>query len=340
MQVFWSDDPEVLPIDTEPGVEVENIHKAVKKSMLPGCWVLTVCAFLQVIAFWTAIFNGGVSLMAHNYFLYLAAWAPVVLAAYGLRLVRYYRWHRLARQEAARGEFLENSKLSRKLEWSWLIVFMAGLLAVLVLDGDGRAWATVFYVLLYAAVIGGCNGLLRRFLKKRGYDGASCKRIMTRVTVVLILAAYGCTSLLAGVLEDRKAVEGYDLPMELSEFVQTDHETLVLEGSGSVLLDYIRVHQPRRDAESNGPELYYRLIRVKAGILYDTCLKAEMENLAYSRYEMKEADPAPWQAERVWVLSGGERDGYLLCYGDHIISLWPGWDMTADQKALVGSKFR
>ena len=48
MQVFYNEDPNPVPIETDPYLQVENIHKAMKRNFLPANLVLLLCGLFQL----------------------------------------------------------------------------------------------------------------------------------------------------------------------------------------------------------------------------------------------------------------------------------------------------
>ena len=37
LQIFYNEDPDAVPIETDPVLEIDTLHRAAKKSFLPGC---------------------------------------------------------------------------------------------------------------------------------------------------------------------------------------------------------------------------------------------------------------------------------------------------------------
>ena len=50
MQIFYNQSANPVPIDTDPVIEVQNIHKSMKKSGLLGYWLLMLSAVLQMVS--------------------------------------------------------------------------------------------------------------------------------------------------------------------------------------------------------------------------------------------------------------------------------------------------
>ena len=82
---------------------------------------------------------------------------------------------------------------------------------------------------------------------------------------------------------------------------------------------------------------------MKFPALYDLCkdsLLSVDEDLPeeYRNYYAA-ADSAPWgaaEAYRYYSHDGSPYNRFLLCYEDRIVTIWPSWEPTDEQMALVG----
>ena len=48
-QVYYNEDPQAVELDTDPGIQLEVIHRAMKKNFLPSYALLAVCAVMQIL---------------------------------------------------------------------------------------------------------------------------------------------------------------------------------------------------------------------------------------------------------------------------------------------------
>ena len=336
MQIFYNESANPVPIDTDPVIEVENIHKSMKKSVLSGYWLLMVSAMLQLISQGISFFDRPVSYLSYDMNLYFLFFWPSMLLMCLIRIICYHRWHRRAEKAAQEGIFLESAG-SQRLEACWAILALGGLALLLVF---GRSPLMVCTVILGVAVALGLIGtevFTREALKRKGYDAKANKiGTIAVAVVVMILIVAVVTPVVVTVLDNATEWRKDELPLKLSDLMDTEHGTLVMENTESALLGYVRTVQ-YTDQLGGGPELQYKLIHVKAKFLYDLCLNnLEMGNA----WELVPTGGAPWGAKRAWIcMDGEEAGGYILCYDDYILDIWTGWDMTAEQMAIVGNIF-
>ena len=70
-------------------------------------------------------------------------------------------------------------------------------------------------------------------------------------------------------------------------------------------------------------------------------MKRQMLIKAYWDGEMVSVDATPWGAEEAYRLvakDGTQRNMFLLCRGNTLVSLDMSWEPTAEQMALVGER--
>ena len=336
MQIFYNESPNPVPIDTDPVIEVENIHKSMKKSVLPGYWLLMVSAILQLISQGISFFDRPVSYLSYDMNLYFLFFWPSMLLMCLIRIICYHRWHNKAEEAAREGIFLETAG-SQRLEACWGILALGGLALVLVFGRSPFMAGAVILGILVALGLIGAEILTRETLKKKGYDAKANKvGTIAVAVVVMFLIVVVVTPVVVTIADNTTEWKKNELPLMLSDLMEEEHGTLVIENTESALLGYVRTMQ-YTDRLGGGPELQYQLIHVKAGFLYEMCMNhLDIGNA----WELVPAGGAPWGADRAWACMNDEEiGGYVLCYEKYILSIWPSWEMTAEQMAAVGSIF-
>ena len=345
MQVFYSKLEDPTPIETDPLLEVENIHKAMKKGSLPGYWLLILSALLNLLTQGMAIQNDVLQYLSHNINLLMAANWSILLFLVVYHLVHYHRWHRKAVIMAREQNVFPETRSARILTNILTAALGLGLLVVIVTMERGHA---LLLILSVAAVYGimALTELVRKKMQKDGWDAHTNRKTTLITTVVLVLVLYFVVApAMADVLdrnrqEDREetlAVTIWDLLGVNTE----DYGVFYLADQESMLLRYQQIHQyPKGSSNTN---LQYELVNVKMPFLYEFCLERLMgvppyiENGAY-----REIDPTPWGADRVWQLFEGDnpRDWYVLCYSDTILEIIPTWSFTEEQIAILAESMK
>ena len=141
-----------------------------------------------------------------------------------------------------------------------------------------------------------------------------------------------------------------ELPLVVEDLVDVGYNGYIKErrGDETFILGQLVLRQyPRYDAEdyANVPRLEYTMTVVKVPALYEMCkerLIYEREELHYyGEEECRAEDAAPWganEAYRVYDLTYGVENQYLLCYDNLLVEIEFDWEPTVEQKRIVGEK--
>lgn len=154
VQVFYSEDPAAVPIDTDPAAELENIRRSIGKPMIRNYLALLLLCLLEVAFQCYQIWTDPVDTLASPTALLAAtAYLPLlVLTLASLLLYRRWQWRAEAAVEA--GLPLPDLRSARGLGilvlmWSGLLI--AGLFAS-ISRSTGIVILTIGMVLFFALV--------------------------------------------------------------------------------------------------------------------------------------------------------------------------------------------
>lgn len=171
---------------------------------------------------------------------------------------------------------------------------------------------------------------------------AGCFAVLFLVLLMLIaqVASDSCRKDMIEV-RDRvwESVYHDEVPVGLEDMMELDMEKYSSSNwsDESVFLARCEVTQyPWDDPnDSKLPNLYYKLVIVKAPFLYETCRKEMFQtfgNAVYEPIEMPE-----WKAEEVYRLENTENE-LLIFYKDRILKIDSSWKLTTEQIALIRQK--
>ena len=331
VQVFYSEDPAAVPIDTDPAAELENIRRSIGKPMIRNYLALLLLCLLEVAFQCYQIWTDPVDTLASPTALLAAtAYLPLlVLTLASLLLYRRWQWRAEAAVEA--GLPLPDLRSARGLGilvlmWSGLLI--AGLFAS-ISRSTGMVILTIGMVLFFALVYFLANAARKALQRLRCPPWAN---LLVIVGICIAMFAGGTTGLFAlmirnagsGWLEDHPPVETY-----------TAH--------GMTWSVYA-------DPDGDLPELRYEIVTVKLPFLYGLCkrdfiqwVERDNDQLPMEYWEeYLTVTAAPWGAEEVFQrYSGAEPvNQFLLCWPDRMAEVKLPWDwrLTADQMAVIGEK--
>ena len=369
MQIYCNAQENPTPIETDALVEVETIHKAMKKNFLPSQIILLILGILQMILHVNMFRINPIGYFTNaSNFVATFCWL-VVIAMCSLEVFGYLRWYKKARHAAEiDGEFIETPS-HRHIILSMLgAVMMVFLLWILTLQS--RDMYFVVGVLTAGFVfIFWFTGVVMKWMKRKKVS-AKVSRIATVAIsftcgfLLLVGAIFGMIHAINSdwfaddARQDTYEYQGHtfnvyhdELPLYIEDLMETDYTqySTYWEGHETFLLgEYEAFQRPRMDA-LNEPSLRYDVYYIKLGALYDLCLN-ELIHQYDDRYEddvpmewrdnFRAVDAKAWNANIVYQKYTGDtpNEQYILCYDDIIVYLTPGFELIDAQKPIVSEK--
>lgn len=361
MQVFYNEKDKPVPLETDPVMEVETLHKACRKNFLPSYYLLLALGLLMGAYFVARIFSDPIGLLSDpSHLMTGTAYVCMVIIAV-TELLSYFLWYAKAKRAARNGVFVDTPSTAafQKVIVVIVAVSFIGWVANILLSGNTLLNWIVFFMLGYMvavfAIVNGIKQGLKKLKASRGLNRAltlaACfilPMIMTALIVNITLRATQSGVLATGFKEEAA-------PLSLSDLIDTNIEDGLTENRfhETVLLGYRVVHQRgsgfRLEGLSSAPDLKYTIVTVNAPLLYDWCKKQMyyQQDETYSDWPVgnrmiyKAQDAAPWGADEVYRLYSEEgwwSHTYLLCCEDQIIEIRFDWEPTAEQIAIVRQK--
>ncbi len=373
MQVFYNEDAAPIPIETDPVMEVDAIHRSAKRTSLPSQLVLLVMALINGWLFVSRLLDDPVGVLASAANLFTGVcWVFLILLT-AVECGSYFLWHHRAVKAAEQGEFLE-AKGHRKFQMICLTVVGLGLLYYLVsiLTSENQMMM-VIALLMFGVYLPGVYLLtygIKAFLKKKKAPARVNRTVTILFAFVVAFALVG--GITWGVLfgSSRGWFAGNDetyeyhgnifaapqdnLPLTVEDLLDVNYDGYTREQTNHqslLLAQYEARQRPRFDADDykEMPHLEYTITLVKVPVLYGLCKNALLANWEHDwmpdgqkDYAMP-IDPTPWDAEDAYQLSNqeyGPENTFLLCYQDRLVEIdfSYGWDVTPEQMSLVSEK--
>lgn len=326
-----------IPIETDPKLQLENIHKSVKKQHFSS--LLTYIA-LGLLYFIMASLNGIIASLSSTsitFFLPMGIW----YCAQGLPdIVGYYLWRKKAKAAAEDGTFYNGSSANAAYYIIQSLAFVLCALLLIVLNcGISPVLNGIVIATVAIAALWGLWCLLRRCTSKIS-AGVCRSRITLAMSTFMILSILFYAVAASMQLNGQYLSQSSDMPISITELTNekfTDYITLKYSG-GSLLLTQ---EEYRQEALNNYdlPELSYTITYIRADFLYGACQKDLLRDFA-RHGEAITVDASGWNAEAAYQLyaHGSIQNKYLLCYDGHFVQIQFNWAPTAEQMALVGQK--
>ena len=370
MQIFCTEEENPVPIETDPMVELQNIHRAVKKSFLPGYYIMLAAATLNLALMAWRLYDNFTGTLASNANLFSIFCWVLLFGMELMEILSYYGWRRKALKAAERdGSFVETTNRNN-IMWMILAVVSAALILTVISITPKAAYvAVVMLVMMFGAA--GLVLLFTQWMKKTGFSREDNKAYTILATVFISLAVTGLTTwAVAGIfnrhqadLHVRDTYEingvtftryGDDVPLTVAELTGEDMEdySTYKTVNSSILIDQLVTNQhPDFVTGNGGSSLRYVVVNVKFAPLFEACLREyltmyhgqQVTDIFGNTYyrEFQPIDPTAWGADRAWQLYSKEEalTEYLLVYGNRIVNFDFSQEPTQEQKNIVNAHF-
>lgn len=368
LQVFYNTEEDPVPIETDPLLELENIHRSAKKNYLPAYFMLLVLALFQIAMQISQLMISPLTYLSAETTLFNWLCQGALLLMCSIELVGYFSWYFKAKKAAENGEFVQTRGF-RKMELFLLFLVVAALIWLLCSMKPRMAVVMGITLVLLFAVILSVTGL-QTWMKRKGVSTGT-NRIVTWVltfalTIAIVALIFPVTNAIMHlpVWKETRQVRRFEwnghsfdiykdnIPLrveDLTEATSPDYSYEAHEQSSPFLKkgDYSQ----RIWFSNELPEMSYIVYTTKIPAIYDLCVREatspsdypagedEQGNLFYDTYELQDA--APWKAGKAYRRYAGKEpyDHYVLCYENSVVILKPSWGLTAEQMEIIGAVF-
>ena len=369
MHVFWNEEENPTPMETDPELELESIRASAWKGFLLGNGLLLGISLFQIFLFAMLYLGNPINFLSNSLqvfalmcFLIAAAWAVT-------DLICYFRWSSKAGKMAPLGN------LPQAMDTHYLGKGATYLLVILLLVEVVRGIASGQQTSLWMMAIPGCLLILllsqimqamRDWLRRRGASRGLNRALVAVFWITGSLAYFvGISFLRPAANAAELAIRGAEtytvqgesytayqdaVPLSLEELTgaQTGSYSTRRTGDQTIFLSrYSVTQEPRLDAQNQDelPSLRYTVYSIFWPSLYEICKRDLLETGVlmeqYILYSYVPADPAPWGAEEAFQRlnnAGGLENEFLLCYDNTLATIEFSWTPTQEQMELAGKE--
>ena len=357
MQVFYNEKEDPIPLETDPVLEVETLHKACKKNFLPSYFLLLALGLIMGGSFVARVFADPIGLLSNASQL-LTGFCFFCMAVISIaELGAYFIWYFKAKKAAQDGIFVDTpstAKLQLSIVVLVLIGFVLWLLNLVFSDDPIYMWVAILMIATMIALHIAVNSIKQGLKKAKASRGVNrfltifaCFALSFILTGGVVLLTLSVNR--AGLLERDPEVYT-ELPLSLSDLCEISSEDYIEKNrlEQSFLLRQQTVDQyPRSEANNfrNMPDLHYTITVTSVPFLFKWCkaqvYREESEQQARFDHTYKQQDANAWGADAVYLLydAGDQPLGkYLLFFQNSIVELWLDWEPSADQMSIIGQK--
>ena len=362
MQVFYNEMESPLPLDTDPVIEVDILHQALKKNFLPSYFLMLCLGLFMTVYFIAGIYFDPIGLLSSSSRLVSQFACMCLLAISAVELLTYFSWHRKAAKAAQDGIFMDTPSTTG-FQIFILILLMIGMIwwfvSLMTADDPFLLWVAVIMFVYIFGVVWIVNGI------KQGLKKAKVSRGMNKA--VTLAACFILPTIMSGMIlaigfslsrsETIRGIQDVDTspPLSLSDFTEIEEDSYVQQdrNNQTFLVGQRVVNMyPHWDIQGfyEMPDLHYTITTVKIPFLYEWCKSQMYWNMDERRDKdipeghrniLIEQDPANWGAKaayRLYQEEGWWQNRYLLCYEDKIVDIRFDWEPQEEEMAIAGKK--
>lgn len=369
MQIFYSENSDAVPLETEEPIRLQNIHRCMRKNFLPGNIAVMILMTILLLLQMVSVPRDLLSLLAENTRLITVTLLLLAILSEAGMLLGYYFWRRRSLRAVANGgSCVQGGRIQRWLGRPvWLLVI---LLAALYLYSVGSYWPLV---LICAVVLAGISALtlaVRAVLRGMGV-ARETNIAATAVLIVFLSIGFGVAlpglsgwMRDAGLFQKQPAYiyttqngssswdwEVYDdpIPLKVEDLRATDYPHYSYEKTerSSPFVSVMKASQTGfPDGYENDERLVYTVVRLKQKVWYRPVLDSMLRAEERFRYDGEQdtfllVEAPQWGAEEVYQrhIDGQPQPEYYICYApDSILQLDLSWEPTAQEIAVIREK--
>lgn len=355
IQIYYNEQPDPVPIETDPLTQVENIHRTAKKGLacaLLGQFVLGAYLLgLGLAQFW----NNADWFFTQPGYLCNVILGTLILIFAAEQAIRYVCWHRKALRMAENGEVYE-AHSNNAVQWMQVAV-MLGVLLICFWGQKPVLLLTSCSIVLGAVIV---EQIVFRIMKKRGVSRKVNKSVTVLATVLacMVLLGVGVTVTLRNrtpsdaetvVVDGRKVrVYSQEIPLHIQDYTEVPqvHWSTRRDGGGTFLAEQYQYSQWPVEPVKDGYALDYQITKSDFAWVLEQCKhtmlkkhcdrQATEENPWVDYYDP--IDPAPWGAVEAYARMdhNGPQGTYLICYPEQLVELHLYLEPTASQMEKIG----
>ncbi len=359
MQIFYNEAEEPTPIETDAVTQVETIHRAMRKNMLPTHFILLALCIYQLCFSVVDFIYDSVDFLSAPASLYMVPSWILILIPIIIEICFYFSWYKKAKTIAEeRDEFLS---IKRNHAGSYILLLLSLLIIIIAFVSSGITFAAMLIWIVVMGVIIFTVNMLKNRMKRKGVSRNLNRFMSIGITFILTLIfIYGVVFIIIryGTNYGRTPVGTYEhygttlkiyddpLPLEIEDIMDIDGQwSKEARGNETIFVSDMRYNQRSIFIEENeGPDLSYRIIDVKVPFLYDFCKESllnEYQDEVYDDYIFYNSyftvDASDWNAGEVYQLRWSDSilNTYLVCWENRIVEIKFYWEPTKEQIAKV-----
>ena len=373
-QIFVTEDPAAVPLETDEALRLENIHRSMGKNFLPANIVILILGLFMTYSSLGTLFVRPLRVFESNARLFSGVLFLLVALLEIYTLFHYYGWRRKSRRAIADGGPCAPIRTRAYQCLNRAALVLVGVCVALYLLAEllkGEPGLALFYAVyiplfvLLVALVRLTTVLMRKLKAPKWVNMAATLAVDVVLAFALIGGLAFCAIRFGWFFGGGGETYTYqnmkfdahpreDLPLTLTDLTGEPyrHDRRERRAEGSFFLpeqscrEYAFQNTEGEDGWPGSLQLSYTIYEPRAQWLYDALMEdllAEDDDPAIPEFSKayRWEDPAPWGAEAVYRQywrDGSPTDSWLLCFPGRVVGLSLDWEPAAPEKALIAAR--
>lgn len=338
-QAYFNEEPDPVELETDPSVQVQVIHRAMKKSFIPAYVLLVVTALINLYTQFSMLnsgyshhYSGPVYYFSSVAWMMLPCWF-LLLGIYLLELSRYFLWYRRAKQRAEDGLHTPSvSSLGIQLSGYALLLLLVASWATS--SQMGNITLPVLGILAAAMALA---VLTSRLLRKKGVSAGVNRIVTIGVAVILSLGLVHGTTFALLKHNRGSAQQNDQIPLLAADLGWTaDSDSVDWEAQSSPLIARLYCVERTGGYSADRKYLEYIVADIRFKPLLSYCLNSFLGEAA------TEQDATLWQADQAWEVKAKyfTEPCYVLRWENRLVWISLDGVPTPEQRQTITQALR
>ncbi len=352
MHIFCTEDENTAPIETDPEIQIECIHKFAKSDIITNnLFTIGCCIFL--IVFWVyQMWKEPVEIITDEFF---RVWfAPFFIAFSIYNIISYLLWFKKAKPTAESGEFTETKRIFNINFLFWLPIYWFSIALEIFTLLRLRYVLFIFGLIAVAILLYKLFKTLKKTIGNSSRLKDETKQLLKGFLVVYLVIGYIAAGIFTFTLipkpyekiEIRSEITGdtYSVyhdegaPLDISEFTDIENKTVSRE---KTVDEAVLIKQTEWDIYSVDKEEYKNIEYTITDVRFTPILERCKNELIYNHYiyGYKKLDiNSDYEIYRAYSDSEQLSNHFSLSKNNRIVEVWFNWTPTAEEIEYTAEK--
>ena len=352
MHIFCTKDENTPPIDTDPEIQIECIHKFAKRDIINNnLAIIGLCIFL--IAFWGyQMWKNPVDIITDEFF---RVWfTPFFIVFSFYNIISYLLWYRKAKTAAENGDFTKTKRLINITVLFWLPIYWFSVTLKLFILLRLRYMLFILGLITVEILLSKLFRLIRKAIGNSSKLKDETKQLLKGFLAVYLVICYIAAGIFAFTLipkpyekvEIRSEITGgtYNVyhdegtPLDISEFTDTENKTTSCE---KLVNEALLLKQTEWTVYSVDEEEYKKTEYTITDVRFTPILERCKKELIYDHYIFdykKLENISEYDIYKTSIESERWANQFVLSNGNRIVEIHFNWEPTDNELLLATEK--